>query len=263
MKLRLILSPQAELSSTSSTFSALTALPRRLLATELVPRSCSKPKLDGVGRLGDSWGEGPRPSMGESGCFTDASVPRRSLCGIPSSVPYVINDARDSAPPACEDTIGCCGAQDGDNVLAACLDTSAASSTKTSGPNCGTVVMKPDFFLSLIFLNLLDQYLQLISTQRILPHPSRLTWYRRSLRRLAGGPPLRLFANVLGDEGIPPACSQVSTSSQHSPFNLPQAFVVTDDIVVRQDHKNRGEGDAPIDIRGDHDLFVEHVVSSP
>jgi len=78
VKLRLILSPQAELSSTSTRFSALTALPRRLLFAELrSPERSAPSKLNAelVGLCGDSCGDGLGPPGDRAVALGDASLP--------------------------------------------------------------------------------------------------------------------------------------------------------------------------------------------
>lgn len=154
VKLRRILSPQAELSSTSNTFSAV--LPRLLLWLDppaLPPGPSSLPsKLDAefVGRCGESCGDTLR---GENGYpVIDASVPR--LARIAPSRPWVMNELRLSLMAAS-------GESKGETVvLAVFFAISCSSSTYTSGPSCGTSVMRPDLFLSMCFLNFLDSYLK-------------------------------------------------------------------------------------------------------
>jgi hypothetical protein len=129
VKLRRILSPQAELSRTSRTFSALTALPRLLLCAEPAGLSCSPSKLKAelVALCGDSWGEclGAIPGLpGEAGPGAPTE-PERSLAA--PSKPCVMNEERGSLMSM--------GERNGDTVAFACLVLSFSSSTKTSGPS--------------------------------------------------------------------------------------------------------------------------------
>jgi hypothetical protein len=93
VKLRLILSPHAELSRTSSTFSALTALFLLLLWPDDMPLTSTVSKLypefDGCG---DSVGD-TADDMDGKAVLIDTSVPRRWRNGAPSS-PYVMNELR-------------------------------------------------------------------------------------------------------------------------------------------------------------------------
>jgi hypothetical protein len=152
VKLRRILSPQAELSRTSKTFSA--ALPRLLLWLDPSPASAlssapSKLNAEFVGRWGDNCGD----TRGDSDIpVIEASVPRLAL-NAPSK-PWVIKELR---------VLAASGESSSETLArAACFELSCSSSTKTSGPSCGTSVMRPDLFLSICCLNFLDQYLEIV-----------------------------------------------------------------------------------------------------
>lgn len=149
VKLRLMLSPHAELSNTSSTFSELTALPRLLPGIEFAPLPSSplpsKLTPEAVALCADDGG-----TVGENGpTLIEASVPLLTR-PLGPSIPYVMKEFRESS------------ASVGDNNADDCfrsLPALSSSSIKTSGPNRGMVVIRPDFFFSMCFLNLRVQYL--------------------------------------------------------------------------------------------------------
>jgi hypothetical protein len=160
VKLRRILAPQAELSSTSSTFSAV--LPPLRCCPEPSSSSLSSPvsKLNAEGLvlcdcLGEDCDEGPegkRGPMSATGVPTmDVSVPRRRR---PPSKPWAIKASRGSWVSNGERN-----GENGETGGGACRAISCSSSIKISGPNCGTSVMRCALFLSMCFLNFLDQYL--------------------------------------------------------------------------------------------------------
>lgn len=181
VKLLRILSPQAELSSTSKTSAALTALFCRLrFPAELGAANCSSPSSGLGGRLsavanchspsgggekGDIWGD---VRVGESGV---------ALVGEPSGVVCIElarllsvmsaggDGARASLPEARQPVVSMF-VRTGDNIglpVAECCPrrTSAISSSsiKISGTvNCGTAVMRPCSFCCCVRRNFRDQY---------------------------------------------------------------------------------------------------------
>lgn len=158
VKLRRILSPQADSSSTCKTFSALTALPRLLCSPDPGSWLCSKLYSDMLGLCGDNCGERPAPAdRGELGALSLLAVPRGDLGEAPST-PNA-GKLRWSVISSGERSGGSFGLEG--------FCSSTPSSTKISGtPNCGTPAIRADLFSSMCCLNRRDQYLSKLAICR-------------------------------------------------------------------------------------------------
>jgi hypothetical protein len=89
----------------------------------------------------------------------------------------------------------------------------------------------------------------LVLVTNILEHFLSLTLYQRTREQSACGPLLRLFVDEHDDVRIPRVYKHVSLALNTTQFNLLQALIVADDIVMGEDHQHRCEGYSTIDIR--------------